>query len=399
MAEFTDEDDALLTDLGVEVEAKSTSSHTPREERILAGFEDIQRFVDQHRRAPLHGEDRDIFERLYAVRLDRLRALPDAIALLTPLDRQGLVAGATVTPAAPSEELDDDALLEELGITGQREGLEDLRHVRSAAEKRAAEEIADRTPCADFEQFKPQFERAAANLKAGLLQARPIVAGDRSISQGDLFVLDGLIAYVADVGAPIKLTARELDSRLRVIYSNGTESNLLLRSLQRAFYNDPAARRLVSPQSGQIAFGDTWEADDVESGTIYVLRSLSEHPYVAEHRALIHKIGVTGGKVETRIANAENEATYLLAKVEVVSTYKLAGINRSKMEKLFHRLFSPARLNITINDRFGHPVQPEEWFLVPLFIIDEAVERIKDGTITQYTYDPKAGKLVTAGMG
>ena len=399
MAEFTDEDDALLTDLGVEVEAKSTSSHTSREERILAGFEDIQRFVDQHRRAPLHGEDRDIFERLYAVRLDRLRALPDAIALLTPLDRQGLVAGATVTPAAPSEELDDDALLEELGITGQREGLEDLRHVRSAAEKRAAEEIADRTPCADFEQFKPQFERAAANLKAGLLQARPIVAGDRSISQGDLFVLDGLIAYVADVGAPIKLTARELDSRLRVIYSNGTESNLLLRSLQRAFYNDPAARRLVSPQSGQIAFGDTWEADDVESGTIYVLRSLSEHPYVAEHRALIHKIGVTGGKVETRIANAENEATYLLAKVEVVSTYKLAGINRSKMEKLFHRLFSPARLNITINDRFGHPVQPEEWFLVPLFIIDEAVERIKDGTITQYTYDPKAGKLVTAGMG
>ena len=399
MAEFTDEDDALLTDLGVEVEAKSTSSHTSREERILAGFEDIQRFVDQHRRAPLHGEDRDIFERLYAVRLDRLRALPEAIALLTPLDRQGLVAGATVTPAAPSEELDDDALLEELGITGQREGLEDLRHVRSAAEKRAAEEIADRTPCADFEQFKPQFERAAANLKAGLLQARPIVAGDRSISQGDLFVLDGLIAYVADVGAPIKLTARELDSRLRVIYSNGTESNLLLRSLQRAFYNDPAARRLVSPQSGQIAFGDTWEADDVESGTIYVLRSLSEHPYVAEHRALIHKIGVTGGKVETRIANAENEATYLLAKVEVVSTYKLAGINRSKMEKLFHRLFSPARLNITINDRFGHPVQPEEWFLVPLFIIDEAVERIKDGTITQYTYDPKAGKLVTAGMG
>ena len=399
MAEFTDEDDALLTDLGVEVEAKSTSSHTSREERILAGFEDIQRFVDQHRRAPLHGEDRDIFERLYAVRLDRLRALPDAIALLTPLDRQGLVAGATVTPAAPSEELDDDALLEELGITGQREGLEDLRHVRSAAEKRAAEEIADRTPCADFEQFKPQFERAAANLKAGLLQARPIVAGDRCIAQGDLFVLDGLIAYVADVGAPIKLTARELDSRLRVIYSNGTESNLLLRSLQRAFYNDPAARRLVSPQSGQIAFGDTWEADDVESGTIYVLRSLSEHPYVAEHRALIHKIGVTGGKVETRIANAENEATYLLAKVEVVSTYKLAGINRSKMEKLFHRLFSPARLNITINDRFGHPVQPEEWFLVPLFIIDEAVERIKDGTITQYTYDPKAGKLVTAGMG
>jgi hypothetical protein len=395
VAEFTAEDDALLTELGVEAEVKPTARHTPREERILAGFEDVQRFVDLHARAPQHGEDRDIFERLYAVRLDRMRVLPEAIALLKPLDGQGLLAGAAITPAAqPPEELDDDALLEELGVTGPPEGLSDLQHVRSAAEKRAAEEIADRTPCADFEQFKPLIERATANLKAGILQARPIVAGDRGISRGDMFVLDGLIAYVADVGAPIKLTGRELDSRLRVIYSNGTESNLLLRSLQRAFYNDPAARRLVSPQSGQIAFGDTWEADDVESGTIYVLRSLSDHPYVGEHRALIHKIGVTGGKVETRIANAENEATYLLAKVEVVSTYKLAGINRLKMESLFHRLFAPARLNITINDRFGHPVQPEEWFLVPLFVIDEAVARIRDGTITQYTYEPKAAVLV-----
>jgi hypothetical protein len=397
VAEFTDDDDALLAELGVDVEIKPSSTHTPREERTLAGFEDIQRFVDQNGRVPQHGEDKDIFERRYAVRLDRLKALPEAVALLAPLDRQGLLAKGTIAQAGPIGELDDDALLAELGVTGKPEGLSDLQHVRSAAEKRAAEEIADRMPCVDFEQFKPLMERAAADLKAGLLQARPIVAGDRSIALGDFFVLDGMVAYIAQVGEPLKKTAGELDSRLRVVYSNGTESNLLLRSLQRAFYNDPAARRLVSPQSGQIAFGDTWEADDVESGTIYVLRSLSDHPYIAEHRALVHKIGVTGGKIETRIANAENDATYLLAKVEVVTTYKLAGINRSKMENLFHRLFAPARLNITINDRFGHPVQPEEWFLVPLFVIDEAVEHIKDGSITQFTYDPDVAKLVRDG--
>ena len=143
-----------------------------------------------------------------------------------------------------------------------------------------------------------------------------------------------------------------------------------------------------------MSFGDALESDDVESGTIYVLRSLSDHPYVAEHRDLIHKIGVTGGRIETRIANAEHESTYLLAKVEVVASYKLAGINRTRMENLFHRLFAPARLNITINDRFGHPVQPEEWFLVPLFVIDEAVRRIRDGSITEYTYDPTGAALV-----
>lgn len=271
-----------------------------------------------------------------------------------------------------------------------------LRHVRTSADKRAAEEIADRKRCEDFEKFKPLFERVETDLKTGLRQAQPIEAGRRAIEAGDFFILDGITLYVAEVGAPLKTTAGEADRRLRAVFANGTESNLLLRSLQRAFYNDPAARRLVSPESGQLSFGGELEADDVESGTIYVLRSLSDHPYVAQHRNLIHKIGVTGSKVETRIADAEHDATYLLAKVEVVATYKLAGINRTRMENLFHRLFASARLNITINDRFGHPVQPQEWFLVPLFVVDEAVERIKDGTITKYVYDPKAVQLVKA---
>ena len=75
----------------------------PREERIIAGFEEIQRFVEKHGRAPQHGEDRDIFERLYAVRLDRLRALEECRSLLAPLDHQGLLAGAETVAAAPVE--------------------------------------------------------------------------------------------------------------------------------------------------------------------------------------------------------------------------------------------------------------------------------------------------------
>ena len=366
------------------------------EERVIAGFEEIQRFTEQHRRAPQHGEDRDIFERLYAVRLDRLRALPDYRALLESLDHQGLLAGAPTVAASAEETIDIDDLAAELADLAGADDITVLRHVRTSAEKRAAEEIADRKPCVDFETFRPLFERVQTEVKTGMRQSQAIEAGRRSIEAGDFFVLDGLTLYVAEVGEPLKTTAGEVDRRLRVIFSNGTESNLLLRSLQRAFYNDPAVRRLVSPESGQLSLGGEFEADDVESGTIYVLRSLSDHPYVAQHRDIIHKIGVTGGRVETRIANAEHDATYLLAKVEVVATYKLAGINRIRMESLFQKLLAPARLNITINDRFGHPVQPEEWFLVPLFVIDEAVARMKDGSITGYIYDPSAAKLVKA---
>ncbi|MFN9749296.1 MAG: GIY-YIG nuclease family protein [Burkholderiales bacterium] len=364
------------------------------EERIIAGFEEIQRFTEKHGRAPQHGEDLDIFERLYAVRLDRLRVLPDCRALLDSLDHQGLLAASPEFASPFEKTIDIDDLAAELAGESGADGITILRHVRTSAEKRAAEEIADRKPCEDFEIFRPLFERVQTEVKTGLRQSQPIEAGRRGIEAGDFFVLNGITLYVAEVGGPLKTTAGEVDRRLRVIFSNGTESNLLLRSLQRAFYNDPAARRLVSPESGQLSFGGEFEADDVESGTIYVLRSLSNHPYVAQHREIIHKVGVTGGKVETRIANAENEATYLLAKVEVVATYKLAGINRARMETLFHRLFAPARLNITIHDRFGHSVQPEEWFLVPLFIIDEVVTRIKEGSITGYIYETQAAKLV-----
>jgi hypothetical protein len=389
----TDLDD-LAAELGEFAPPEKKKGRPASEERVIAGFEEIQRFTEQHGRAPQHGEDRDIFERLYAVRLDRLRVLPDCRALLEPLDHQGLLTGAPVGTASEGGVIDIDELAAELGDVDGTGDITVLRHVRTSAEKRAAEEIADRKPCEDFEAFKPLFERVQTEVKTGLRQAQPIEAGNRAVEAGDFFVLDGVMLYVADVGEPLKTTAREVDCRLRLIFSNGTESNLLLRSLQRAFYDDPAARRLVSPEGGQLSFGGELEADDVESGTIYVLRSLSDLPYVVKNRDLIHKIGVTGGRVETRIANAEHDATYLLAKVEVVATYKLAGINRTRMEHLFHRLFASARLNITINDRFGHPVQPEEWFLVPLFVIDEAVARIKDGSVTGYVYDPGTARLV-----
>ncbi len=392
MAEI--DEDELLADLGLEVAPLKASSRTPREERIIAGFEDILRFHQTHGRAPLHNESRDIFERLYAVRLDQLRKLPEAQALLAGLDGPGLLSGAATAPA-DVEDLDEDALLAELGIGDKPNDQGDitvLRHVRSSNEKRAAEEIADRTPCADFDKFQPLFEQVERELKAGI-RITLRFGRDASIGSGNYFIVGGQLAYVAEVGEAIKTQSGHDDARLRVIYSNGTESNLLLRSLQKALYKDDTGRRLTDTDMGPL-FGDAPEPDDIETGTIYVLRSLSSHPFVAEHRELIHKIGVTGGKVESRIANAEKDATYLLADVEVVATYKLHNLNRIRLENIFHRLFGAAQLDLTIEDRFGYPVKPREWFLVPLHVIDEAVQRIREGSITEVVYDPKTAQLV-----
>jgi len=386
-------DDELLAELGVTAEHKQTGGRTPREERIIAGFEDIQRFVDTHGRAPLHGDERDIFERLYAVRLDQLRALPEARALLASTDHQSLLSGLPETLSARVDTLDDAALLAQLGVAEKADDdITVLRHVVSREERNAAEEIANRTPCRDFERFRPLFEQAASDLKTGTRQARAF-GKDASIEEGNFFILGGQLVYVAEIGETIKAPNGQSDARLRVIYDNGTESNLLLRSLKRALYKDDAGRRLSDPSPGPL-FADSWEDDDISSGTIYVLRSKSGDPFVVKHRELLHKIGVTGGKVETRIANAVHDSTYLLADVEIVATYKLADINRTKLENLFHRIFAPAQIDLTIHDRFGHPVRPREWFLVPIHVIDEAVQRFRDGSITEVIYDPSVAALV-----
>lgn len=387
-------DDELLEALGVEVTPIKASNRSPREERIIAGFEDILRFHQTHGRPPQHGEGRDIFERLYAVRLEQLRKLPEAHTLLAELDSPGLLSGISAA-TIPVDEMDEDALLAELGVGESPSDQNDitvLRHVRSTVERREAEVIADRTPCKDFAKFKPLFEQVERELKSGIRITRRF-RRDTTIEEGNYFIVGGQLAYVAEVGDTIKAPNGESDARLRVIYANGTESNLLRRSLQRALYKDDTGRRLTDPNLGPL-FGDAPEPDDIESGTIYVLRSLSSHPFVSEHRELIHKIGVTGGSVETRIAGAEKDATYLLAGVEVVATYRLHNLSRTKLENIFHRLFASAQLDLTIEDRFGNPVKPREWFLVPLNVIDEAVERIRDGSITNLTYDPVTARLI-----
>jgi hypothetical protein len=102
-----------------------------------------------------------------------------------------------------------------------------------------------------------------------------------------------------------------------------------------------------------------------------VLRSKSDNPVVAANRDVLRKIGVTGGKVETRIANAKFDPTFLMADVEIVATYALYNITRTKLENVIHRIFGPAQLNIEIKDRFGQPVIPREWFPVPLFVVEQ----------------------------
>jgi hypothetical protein len=396
MAEMSDFE--LLQELGVDTTTRKKAKRSPKEERIIAGFEEIQRFVEKTGHVPEHGEEKDIFERLYAVRLEQIRKQQECRELLAELDYQGLLGDTAFEVKEPEPEAADDAeLLAQLGVDTPHEGdVTYLKHVKSRAEVRLVEEVASRIPCKEFDKFKAIFSAVKEEMANGIRQTQPF-KDFAEIREGDLFILTGQMVYVAEVGEMFINKNDKKDARLRVIYDNATESDILLRSLQRALNKDETGRRIVDTMPGSSAgplFAGNVSDEDNASGTIYVLRSKSDNPVIAKSRDVVHKIGVTGGSIERRIANAKIDPTFLMADVEVVATYELFNINRSKLENLIHRFFDAARLDIQINDRFGHPVAPREWFLVPLFIIDEVVEKIKDGTIRKYSYDTESASLV-----
>lgn len=398
MAELSD--DELLQELGVEVEAESKSSKTPREERIIAGFQDIERFFEEHKRLPYHSEDKEIFERLYAIRLDKIRDSKECLSILSGIDRYGLLLEVSPRKNSVREEpekeepenFDDHSLLSELGVLSAGENdITQLKHVKARAEIRASEEIAKRTPCPDFDKFKTLFVKVQEELTSGIRKTKEF-KDNAQVLKGEFFILGGQKIYVAEMGEQFVNDYERPDRRLRVIYDNGTESDILLRSLQRALNKDETGRRITDPSIGPL-FSDVSEEGDVTTGVIYVLRSKSDEPFVKEHRDIIHKIGVTSGDVKRRIVNAKLDPTFLMAEVEIVVTYQLSNINPIKLENLIHKFFESAKLQIEIKDRFGIPITPNEWFLLPLSIIDESVKRIMDRSIVHYFYDAKAGKI------
>lgn len=391
MADLSDED--ILKELGVELEQPKARTYTPKEERIIAGFEDIERFFEENGRPPIHGEDRDIFERLYAVRLDRLREQEGCRELLSSLDKHGLLNGGSDPSIVGEADLDDDELLAELGVEPTSDDdIRVLKHVRTAEERKAAEDIAQRQRCPDFDKFEAIFKQVQEDIASGARQTRPFEL-KAEIQLGRFFIVGGQIAYIAEMGEVFTTDHGRTDARLRVIFDNGTESNLLMRSLQRALNADDAGRRITDPSAGPL-FGNTPQEGDAETGTIYVLRSKSAHPEIANNRELIHKIGVTSAEVKQRIAGARLQTTFLMADVEVVATYQLYNINRTKLEGVIHKIFANSQIDITIEDRLGNPIKPREWFMVPLDVIKEAIDRIVDGTILDYIYDPATAALV-----
>ena len=318
-----------------------------------------------------------------------IRANPEKVAALTGLDELNLF----VEPEPP-ETLDDlfdlDGSDGGLDLLSDESGILDTTDL--PAPRRRHNETgpgAQRHKSEDFDQFEHLFKQKHDELEHGTSEAIPF-NGSQRIVPGAFFLLRGMMAFVAEVhDAEYKTTTvrENRRERLRLIFENGTESAMYRQSFAIRLLEDSTAREVVDADYQAIL------EDDVSTGWVYVLRSLSEDPQIAELENL-YKVGFTKRPVEERIASATREPTYLMAPVEVVETYRTYNMRASSLEHLLHRVFAEARLNISQTGLDGRSYDVTEWFQVPLHVIREAAEMIVSGDIVNYSYDPQRRALV-----
>lgn len=356
------------------------------EEAIYYGtFQEILQFIDKNGREPSI-DSQNIHEAKLAVRLENIRNSTEVKKSLLPFDTIGVLGSDSKSGKKGSSPTSLDDVLSS-SLLEDDDDIFDLKHVTVGTKNQSSsDDMAKRTKCHDFHKFEKLFKQIQLDLDSGVRQTSK-VSGIADIKAGQAFILYGLIAYVAEMGEKKERRKGHHNARMRVIYSNGMESNLLLRSFGAALYKDKAARCITGGSEGPLFKGTKEKEGLYKTGVIYVLKSKSDMPEVKKHYDYLHKVGVTTSNVKKRIANASRDATYLLADVEVVAEFTLHNMNPNATEKLLHTFFREAQADIKIPDRFGNIVQPKEWFFLPLTLIKEAVRLLSDGEILNYSYN------------
>lgn len=284
------------------------------------------------------------------------------------------------------EELFDDPLLK---LNAEEQRLFDIpQDMRRVIAKKKADYVAQHVLCENFEDYKPLFAKVHQELKEG---KRSLVKINKTatLTAGRYYFVSGQMLLLEQIGE-LKRSSNFLpDARTRCIYENGTESDILLQTLRKSVVGDGYAISELQEETNSHFFSNKdIVTDDNVTGYIYVLSSLSDNPAVKDEKNL-YKIGFTTNTVEQRVANAENDPTYLMALVKIVATYKVVNLNSQKFEDLVHQLLKHVQFQVTVFDEKGIEHQPQEWFIVPLPVVDVIIKKIMDGTIVGYTYNPQ----------
>lgn len=358
------------------LKSKPKQTTTSTDERLVSSFQEINNFVKENGREPKAGGD--VNEHQLNARLKSIRENNEAIQAVYSIDEHQLLKQKT----KQIKSIQDIFEYDELGIFENDENsIFNLKYV--SKERAEADFIARRKPCKDFFEFEQKFMQCHQEIKNGDRKLLPFHR-DYEMQKGMFFVLKGMLVYLAEVGEKIKDQHGKWDARLRAIFENGTESNLLLRSLGKELFKD--GRRVSELRENSLNNFYNISNEDKETGYLYVVKSLSDKQEIRSIKNL-YKIGFSKIPVEDRIKNASNEPAYLMAPVKIMSSFKCFNMNPQKLEQLLHNFFGESCLNLDVFDCEKKRHSPREWFIAPLEIIEQAIHFILNGEIVNYRYD------------
>jgi hypothetical protein len=374
LQEVIDKDELGLLD----IEKKSVSA-TP-DDRLLVSFLEINEFFSAHNSEPKTGGD--IHEHKLASRLKHIRENKEQRDFLSEYDTFNLLRAEKKNLYTASDIFEDDDL-DLLSI--EDDSVFNIKNVPEIKQDRSDPDfVAQREICTDFDQFEHLFLQIHRELKNGTKKLAPFVESE--MKQGDFFVLSGVLIYLEKIDDPYRGNSQKINRRTRCIYENGTESNVLLRSLGKRLSD---AGYAIKDNLDVVNIED----GDSQTGYIYVLKSLSDNPKISSIKNLF-KIGFSTTDVEERIKNAENDPTYLMAPVSIVAIYRCFNMNPQRFERLIHRFFNESCLDIQITDKDGKEYVPKEWFIAPIMMVGGAIELIMSGDIVNYVYDKETESIV-----
>lgn len=366
-------------DLGLLDIEKKSSSATP-DDRLMESFMEINEFFSSHGVEPKSGGD--IHEHKLASRLKHIRENKEQVEFLSKFDTHNLL-NTTLKEIDTVSDIFEDDDLDLLSI--EDSSVFKIKNVPEIRQDRSDPDfVAQREICADFDQYKHLFEQMQRELKSGTKKLSTFVESE--MKQGDFFVLNGVLIYLEKVFDPYRGNSQKINRRTRCIYENGTESNVLLRSLGKRL-SDAGYAVKDNPYVVSVEGGDS------ETGYIYVLKSLSDNPRISNTKNLF-KIGFSTTSVEERIKNAEQDPTYLMAPVSIVAIYRCFNMNPQRFERLIHRFFSDSCLDIEVTDMSGKSYIPKEWFIAPIVVIGNVIELIIKGEIVNYSYDKATESII-----
>lgn len=351
-----------------------------KDEHLVSSFEKINEFVYKNNRTP-NEQANDISEAMLGHMLNVIKVDKKKVEALAEYDEFGLFESEKAPESLEELFAEDSDLFK---VSGDIFDVQKLPR-QGVADKNTGE-TASRKLVKDFSTYRRLFKEKQDGLSSGKYKLMKFTRQEEVV-EGGYYISGGQMCYVESIGEE-KLTFGRMKARLRVIFENGTESNIYLRTLSSQLYND----------DGYIVVNTSDEKRTIDDkgivGHIYVLKSKSEDMHIQDI-ANLYKIGMTEDTVENRIANAKKDPTYLMAPVEIVDTYKVTGDYKTqKIEALIHRFFADAKVALTVIDKDGKEYSPNEWYSVPIGIIREAIDLLNTGDIVNFVYDSEKQKIV-----